>query len=126
MKRNIKKKIINEISKGKVFIQASFNNTLISVTDQSGAVLGWSSAGSSGFKGTKKSTPFAAQTAMKKVLETVSPYNLKTVDVFVSGVGSGRDAAFRALVGSNVEINSIKDTTPIAHNGVRPKKSRRV
>lgn len=126
MKKSPKKKVISEVEKGKVFIQASFNNTIISISDQSGNVLGWSTAGSSGFKGTKKSTPFAAQTAMKKVLDNVMPYNLRSVEVLVSGVGSGRDAAFRALVASNIDIISIKDITPIAHNGIRPKKPRRV
>lgn len=126
MNKNSKKKLIQDIPKGKIFIQASFNNTIISITDQSGAVLGWATSGSAGFKGTKKSTPFAAQTAMKNVLDKVSVYNIKSVDIFVSGVGSGRDAAFRALSASTIDINSIKDVTPIAHNGIRPKKPRRV
>src|SRR3989338_3098896 len=124
MKKNSKKKVIRDIQKGKIYIQASFNNTIISITDQNGAVLGWSTAGSSGFKGTKKSTPYAAQIAMKNVLDAVAPHNIKIVDIFVSGVGSGRDAAFRALVGNDIEINLIKDITPIPHNGIRPKKPR--
>lgn len=121
-----KKKIIQPVPKGRIYIQSSFNNTLISITDQSGNVLSWATAGSSGFKGTKKATPFAAQNAIKKALEAASPYELKSVQIFVSGVGSGRDAAFRALSSTDLEIISIKDITPLPHNGVRAKKPRRV
>lgn len=125
MNKNNKKQIIS-INSGKIYITASFNNTIITITDLNGNTLSWATAGSSGFKGTKKSTPFAAQSAMKKALVDVEKYQLKTVSVYVSGVGTGRDAAFRALSQSNMEILQIKDITPMAHNGPRAKKPRRV
>lgn len=123
-----KKKEKKVIGAGKVFIQASFNNTIITVTDQKGNVLSWSSSGTvPGFRGAKKSTPFAAQlvaeSAAKKAIES---YGLKEVDVFVKGPGVGRESAIRSLDNSGLKITSIKDITPIPHNGCRPKKRRRV
>ena len=121
-----KKKVIVSSPRGRVYIQSTFNNTLITITDQTGNVLSWASAGSSGFKGTKKATPFAAQSAVKKALDRALPYNVQSVMMFVSGIGLGRDAAFRAISASGLEVTSIKDITPIPHNGCRPPKRRRV
>lgn len=123
-----KKKEKKVISSGKVYIQVSFNNTIVTVTDEKGNVLSWSSSGSmQGFRGAKKSTPFAAgvvsESAAKKAIES---YGLKYVDVLVKGPGSGRDAALRALDACGLKINIIKDITPVPHNGCRPKKRRRV
>lgn len=121
-----KKKTISPVQKGQITITATFNNTLISISDERGNILAWSSAGNTGFKGTKKSTPFAATQAMKKALELAAPYGLQEVRVSVGGVGSGRDAAVRAIGHSGITVTSIKDTTPIPHNGPRAKKPRRV
>ena len=123
-----KKKEKKVISSGKVYVQASFNNTIVTVTDKKGNVLSWSSSGSmQGFRGAKKSTPFAAQVvserAAKKAIET---YGLKDVDVFVKGPGVGRESAIRALDACGLKVNIIKDITPVPHNGCRPKKRRRV
>jgi len=111
---------------GKVFVQATYNNTIVTITDANGAVLGWSSAGKTGFKGPKKSTPYAAGITVRDVVERIRDTGLKTVDVFVRGVGSGREAAVRALGAQGLTINTIKDITPIPHNGCRPRKVRRV
>ncbi|MBQ5878358.1 MAG: 30S ribosomal protein S11 [Treponema sp.] len=123
-----KKKEKKVISSGKVYVQASFNNTIVTVTDKKGNVLSWSSSGSmQGFRGAKKSTPFAAQvvseSAAKKAIES---YGLKDVDVFVKGPGVGRESAIRALDACGLKVNIIKDITPVPHNGCRPKKRRRV
>ena len=115
------------IENGKVYISASFNNTLVTVTDDAGSTLGWGSSGSAGFKGTRKSTPFAATTAVEKVLKKVKDeYGLKEVEIYVKGPGTGRDAALRAIRSAGVKISLIADMTPIPHNGPRPKKKRRV
>lgn len=121
-----KKKITRSAPKGRIYIHASFNNTIITVTDEAGGAIAWATSGSTGFKGSKKSTPFAAGVAMKKALDDAAAYNLESAQVFVSGVGNGRDASLRAITQSNLDILSIKDVTPIAHNGVRAKKPRRV
>lgn len=121
-----KKKITRSAPKGRIYIHASFNNTIITITDETGGVISWATSGSTGFKGSKKSTPFAAQVAMKKALDDAEAYHLEAAQVFVSGVGNGRDASLRAISQSQLEILSIKDVTPIAHNGVRAKKPRRV
>lgn len=121
-----KKKTIKEVAKGIITISSSFNNTIISISDDNGNVLAWASAGGAGFKGAKRSTPFAAQITMKQALERVAPYNLREAKVSVSGVGSGRESAVRAIGGSGIKVTSIKDVTPIPHNGCRPKKVRRV
>lgn len=122
-KKKGKKKFV---SAGMVYIQATYNNTIITITDQGGAVLAWSSAGKMGFKGPKKSTPYAAGITVRDLVERVRDIGLKTVDVFVRGVGSGREAAVRALGAQGLNINIIKDMTPIPHNGCRPPKVRRV
>lgn len=112
--------------RGRMYIQATFNNTLVTATDAVGNVLVWNSAGSMGFKGARKSTPYAGRVAAKEVINKAKNIGLKTIDIFVSGVGSGRDAAIRALQGSGLEVTSIRDVTPIPHGGCRPKKPRRV
>lgn len=117
----------NQIQKGKVFISASFNNTLVTVSDEDGKTLAWGSSGASGFKGTRKSTPFAATTAVEKVFKKVrDDYGLKEVEIYIKGPGPGCDAALRAIRAAGVRISLIADITPIPHNGPRPKKKRRV
>ena len=121
-----KKKLWKNVTVARAYIQSSFNNTIVSITDEQGQVIVWSTAGSSGFKGTKKGTPFAAQitadTAAKKAME----YGVKQVHVLVKGPGAGRETAIRGLQGAGLTILSIKDVTPIPHDGCRPPKPRRV
>lgn len=114
------------VPKGIISIQSTFNNTIISVADASGGVIAWASAGSSGFKGARKSTPYAAQMAMINVLERAKAVGMIEASVTVSGVGSGRESAVRALGNSGIDVTAIKDCTPLPHNGVRQKKPRRV
>lgn len=115
------------IERGRVYITATFNNTLVTITDDKGNTLGWGSAGGVGFKGTRKSTPFAATTAVDQVAKKVAGgYGLRIVEVFIKGPGSGRDAALRALKNAGLQISLIADVTPMPHNGVRPKKKRRI
>lgn len=121
-----KRKIKAPSEQGKVYIQATFNNTIVSFTDTSGKVLTWGSPGSAGFKGTRKSTPYAATLATQQAAEKAKQAGLRSVAVFVRGVGSGRDAAIRALQASGLNVTQLKDMTPIPHNGVRAKKPRRV
>jgi len=121
-----KKKERKNIERGQAHIQASFNNTLVTLTDQSGNAISWSSAGSLGFKGSRKSTPFAAQMASEAAAKAAIEHGLKNVEVYVKGPGSGREAAIRALQTAGLEITMIKDITPIPHNGCRPPKRRRV
>ena len=111
---------------GKAFITSTFNNTVITLTDPSGAVLSWASAGTAGFKGSRKSTPFAAQTAAENAARKAMEVGLKQVEVFVRGPGAGREAAIRSLQAVGLEITAIRDVTPIPHNGCRPPKRRRV
>jgi small subunit ribosomal protein S11 len=111
---------------GVAHIQSTFNNTIVSITDQKGDVLGWASSGSVGFKGTKKGTPFAAQMAAENAARKSMEHGLKRVDVYVKGPGSGRETAIRSLQSVGLEVNLIKDVTPIPHNGCRPPKRRRV
>lgn len=124
-KANQRKKHVH-VSSGRMYITCSFNNTIITLTDDHGNVVAWSTSGSNGFRGTKKGTPFAAQITMNKVLEKGLSLGLKQVNVFVSGPGPGRETALRAIAHSGVRILSIKDITPIPHNGCRPPKPRRV
>ncbi len=121
-----KKRMRRHVSKGKVFIQCTYNNTIITFTDTGGQVLAWSSAGVLGFKGAKKATPYAATQIVNFASEKVSKLGLKEIEVYVKGVGSGREAAIRALVNNDFDITLIKDITPIPHNGCRPRKPRRV
>lgn len=112
--------------KAKVYINASYNNTIISVTDEKGGVIAWATAGSLGFSGPKKATPFAASKIIAVVSEKMHSAGTKEVDIVVRGVGSGRDSAVRSLIGQGFAVNSIKDVTPVPHNGPRAKKTRRV
>lgn len=121
-----KKKQLKIVSHARAYIQATFNNTIVSVTDQNGDVLGWASAGMTGFKGPKKSTPYAAQQVVRRVVEGLKDNNIKEVTVFVKGIGGGREGAIRAFHANGIQVVSIKDLTPIPHNGCRPRKPRRV
>ncbi len=121
-----KKKTISQIAKAIIYIQSSFNNCVVTITDDRGNTLSWATAGSSGFTGTKKSTPFAAQITVRKALEKAKAYEIREATVNVSGVGTGRESAVRAIGGQGIKVTAIRDTTPIPHNGTRPKKIRRV
>ncbi len=121
-RRRVKKSIPN----GKVYIQSTFNNTLITITDNRGNVIAWDSAGTSGFTGSRKSTAFAAQRAAENVAQKGKNNGLKQVEVYVRGPGAGREAAIRSLQGAGILVTSIRDVTPIPHNGCRPPKRRRV
>ncbi|HNX14300.1 MAG TPA: 30S ribosomal protein S11 [Oscillospiraceae bacterium] len=114
------------IDRGVAHIQSSFNNTIVTISDTQGNVISWASSGEMGFRGSKKSTPFAAQTAAEAAAKLAMDHGMKTVDVFVKGPGSGREAAIRALQATGLDITLIKDVTPIPHNGCRPPKRRRV
>ena len=120
------KKIKKNITSGIAYVQATFNNTIVSITDESGNVISWSSAGSKGFKGSRKSTPYAAQLAADTAATKAQEHGLKTLVVRLKGPGSGRETALRALQSRGFKILSIKDVTPIAHNGARPPKKRSV
>lgn len=120
-----KKKQKRSVPAGQLHIQATFNNTIISFSDKKGNVLAQGSAGAAGFRGSKKGTAYAAQVAAEKAAETVKGYGMKSVDVFVKGVGQGRDAAMRALGAFDISIESIKEVTGVPHGGVRPRKARR-
>jgi small subunit ribosomal protein S11 len=115
-----------KVARGRIYVQSTYNNTIISVTDVTGNVIGWGSSGRTGFKGSKKSTPYAAQKTMEDIIGRLKEVGLTEVDVFVKGIGTGRESAVRALQGAGFNILSIKDQTPIPHGGVRPKKARRV
>jgi small subunit ribosomal protein S11 len=125
-KKSTKKKIKKNIPVGGVYIQSSFNNTIITITDPRGNVVSWSSGGVVGFKGSRKSTPFAAQLAAENAAKKAIENGMKTVDVYVKGPGAGREAALRALQSAGLKVHLIKDVTPIPHNGCRPPKRRRV
>ena len=114
------------VEKGAAHIRSSFNNTMVTITDLEGNALSWASSGGLGFRGSKKSTPFAAQTAAEVAARAAMEHGLKTVEVFVKGPGQGREAAIRALQSAGLEVTMIKDVTPIPHNGCRPPKRRRV
>ncbi len=114
------------IERGAVHIQSTFNNTIVTITDTQGNAISWASAGEMGFRGSKKSTPFAAQVAAEKATKAAMEHGLKSVEVYVKGPGSGREAAIRALQACGLEVSLIKDVTPIPHNGCRPPKRRRV
>ncbi len=125
-KKSTKKKIKKNVPIGGVHIQSSFNNTIITITDPQGNVVSWASGGVVGFKGSRKSTPFAAQLAAENAAKKAIESGMKTVDVFVKGPGAGREAALRALQSAGLKVHLIKDVTPIPHNGCRPPKRRRV
>ncbi len=120
------KRVRQTVQKGQAHIASSFNNTMVTLTDMNGNVLSWASAGQLGFRGSRKSTPFAAQEAAQEAAEKAKAYGLKSVEVYVKGPGSGREAAIRSLQASGLEVTMIKDVTPIPHNGCRPPKRRRV
>lgn len=120
------KKSKRKVPRGKIYIQSTYNNTIITITDSAGAVVGWGSAGLAGFKGSKKSTPYAAQRTMEETLQKLKHLALAEVDVFIRGIGSGRESAIRAMQSAGITVLSIKDMTPTPHGGVRPKKVRRV
>jgi small subunit ribosomal protein S11 len=121
-----KKKVSKNIESGVAHIKSTFNNTIVTISDMSGNVLSWASSGGLGFRGSRKSTPFAAQMAAETATKAAMEHGLKTVEVYVKGPGAGREAAIRALQATGLEVNSIKDVTPIPHNGCRPPKRRRV
>jgi len=125
-KKIVKKRAKSPVLSGSIYIQSTFNNTMITITDENGGAIAASSAGALGFKGAKKSTPYAAQLAVSAAVEKAKLRGFSKANIYVSGVGSGRDAAVRALSNANIEANLIKDVTPIAHNGCRAKKPRRV
>ncbi|MCB1875477.1 MAG: 30S ribosomal protein S11 [Chromatiales bacterium] len=122
----VRKRVKKNVVDGIAHIHASFNNTIITITDRQGNALGWATAGGSGFRGSRKSTPFAAQVAADKVGNAVKEFGLKNLEVWVKGPGPGRESAVRALNGAGFKITSITDVTPIPHNGCRPPKKRRV
>ncbi|MBO7187923.1 MAG: 30S ribosomal protein S11 [Clostridia bacterium] len=128
----VKKKIVKKrkdtrkVDKGQVHIQSSFNNTLVTITDMQGNAIAWSSSGSLGFKGSRKSTPFAAQMAAETAAKAAKEYGLRSVEVYVKGPGAGRESAIRALANCELEVTLIEDVSPIPHNGCRPPKKRRV
>lgn len=124
--RKKKKKIQKKVTVGKAFVQATYNNTIVTLTDLNGNVISWASAGVAGFKGPKKSTPYAAQIITRIAVEKARDTGLKEVSVFVNGVGTGRESAVRALNANGLVVTYIKDITPMPHNGCRPKKPRRV
>ena len=124
--RKPRRKDKKNIAVGQAHIKSTFNNTIISITDPAGAVIAWASAGQVGFKGSRKSTPFAAQTAAEAAARRAMDHGMRKVDVFVKGPGSGRETAIRSLTAAGLEVGSIQDVTPSPHNGVRPPKRRRV
>ena len=124
--RTTRKKVKKNISDGIAHVHASFNNTIITISDRQGNALAWATAGGSGFRGSRKSTPFAAQVAAERVASVAKEYGLKNLEVRIKGPGPGRESTVRALNGSGFKITSITDVTPIPHNGCRPPKRRRV
>ncbi len=125
-KRKGGKKEKKVVHSGTAYIQATFNNTIITITDQNGNVITWSSAGAQGFKGSRKSTPYAAQIAADTAAKKAMGFGMRQIDVYVKGPGSGRESAIRALQAAGLEISLIKDVTPVPHNGTKPPKRRRV
>lgn len=121
-----KRRVRKNVEHGQAHIQSSFNNTIVTLTDSQGNALSWASAGGLGFRGSRKSTPYAAQVAAETATKAALPHGLKTVNVFVKGPGSGREAAIRALQAAGLQVLSIEDCTPVPHNGCRPPKRRRV
>lgn len=120
------KKVERKFSSGRVYVTATFNNTLITLTDTAGNTLGWATSGTAGFKGARRATPFAAISAMEKLAQKAKELGMSGVEVYIKGPGSGRDATVKALRGAGINITMIADVTPIPHNGPRPKKRRRV
>ncbi len=121
-----RRKTKRTVATGHVHVHATFNNTIVTISDEQGNSIAWSSAGGAGFKGSRKSTPYAAGVAAERAAATAKDMGMAKVQVFVRGIGSGRESAIRALSSSGIQVSSIKDVTPIAHNGCRPRKPRRV
>lgn len=121
-----KKKVIKNVPSGRAYIKATYNNTIVTITDLSGNVIAWSSAGKRGFRGPKKATPYAASVIVKDVVESAKEYGFREAQVFVKGIGMGREAAVRSLYSNGINVLSIKDITAVPHNGCRPPKVRRV
>lgn len=121
-----RRKVRKSIAVGNAYIKTSFNNTMVTLTDKEGNVIAWASAGSAGFKGSRKSTPFAAQVTAERAARAGMEHGLQKVDCYVKGPGSGRETAIRSLQAAGLDVTSVKDVTPIPHNGCRPKKRRRV
>ena len=121
-----RKKEKKNVALGNAYIKSTFNNTIVTITDPSGAVLAWASSGQVGFKGSRKSTPFAAQLAAESAAKKAQEHGVKKVDVYVKGPGSGRETAIRSLQAAGLEVGAISDVTPLAHNGCRPRKPRQV
>lgn len=127
VKKTTKRKKVNKnLNRGQAHISASFNNTIVTITDEKGNVIAWGSAGQQGFKGSRKSTPYAAQTAAEAAAKSAAEQGLKSVEVFVKGPGNGRETAIRAIQTAGLNITAIKDVSPIPHNGCRPPKRRRI
>jgi len=126
VKKGTKKKVKKNVQSGMAHIQSTFNNTIITITDVGGNTLSWATAGGSGFKGSRKSTPFAAQVAAEECARKAMEHGLRTIGVYVKGPGAGRESALRALQGAGLRVTMIRDVTPIPHNGCRPPKRRRV
>ena len=124
--KKVRRKEKKNVAHGHAHIKSTFNNTIVSITDTSGAVIAWASAGQVGFKGSRKSTPFAAQLAAEAAARRAMEHGMRKVDVFVKGPGSGRETAIRSLQATGLEVGSISDVTPVPHNGTRPSKRRRV
>jgi small subunit ribosomal protein S11 len=124
--RRVTKKAVKNIPYGQAHVHATFNNTIVSMTDQLGNVVAWSSAGTNGFKGSRKSTPYAARMAAQAAAEVAQGQGMQEVDIFIKGPGPGREAAIRAIQASGLKVRSLTDVTPVPHNGVRPPKRRRV
>jgi small subunit ribosomal protein S11 len=126
-KKVVKKKSVNNVTEhGRVYVTSTFNNTLVTVTNDKGDTLGWSSAGAKGYKGTRKSTPYAASVAVEDVVRKIVEKGLKSADIYIKGPGSGRDSSLRGIRNAGLQISSISDITPMPHNGPRSKKKRRV
>ena len=125
-KKVTKKRVKKNVERGQAHIQSSFNNTIVTITDMNGNALSWASAGGMGFKGSRKSTPYAAQTAADTAAKAAMEHGLREVECYVKGPGAGREAAIRSLQAAGLEVSMIKDVTPIPHNGCRPPKRRRV
>ena len=124
--KKVRRKEKKNVAQGEAHIKSTFNNTIVSITDPTGAVISWASSGQVGFKGSRKSTPFAAQLAAENAARKAQEHGVKKVDVFVKGPGSGRETAIRSLQAAGLEVTGVKDVTPQAHNGCRPRKRRRV
>ena len=122
----VKRKVKKHVETGAAHIRSTFNNTIVTITDSNGNTISWASAGGLGFKGSRKSTPFAAQMAAEQAAKVAIEHGMRSADVFVKGPGAGREAAIRALQAAGIEVSSIKDVTPIPHNGCRPPKRRRI